>query len=158
VVLGLPVNVVISIIVPIVGAPVSREGIFKGVRAGRVGVVRRDRASTVCAASDMRDGALVPFVSPGIAEATEEPFVALLGVMADLVTGVAARPGPLILGALGADVATVPTHGAEGVHVDDGRGSRSSGGRNGGRGVDSGVGVEGGRSGRGGTDRRSGVE
>jgi hypothetical protein len=158
VVLGLPVDVVIGIVIPIVGAPISRKGVLIRTRAGRVGVVRRHGASTVCAASDMRNGALVPLVSPGVAEAAEKLLVALLSVMADLVAGIATHLGPLVLGALGMNMATVPTHGAEVVHVDSGRGGRSSGRRNGGRGMDSGVGVKGRRSGRGRMDGGGSIE
>jgi hypothetical protein len=152
VVLGLPINVVIGIVIPIIGAPIRGECVLIWTRASRVGVVQRYRTSSVCAASDMGNGALVPLVSPGVAETTEFLLVALLGVMADLVAGLAACPGPLILGALGANMATVTAHGAEGVYVDDGGGGQASWRRNGRCGADSGVSVEGRRSGRGGAD------
>jgi hypothetical protein len=158
VVLGLPVDVVISIIIPIIGAPVSREGLFIRAGASRVGVIWRYWASAVRATSNMGDGALVSFVTPGVTETTEERFVAFLGVMTDLVTGFAACPGPLVLGALGANVAAVSAHGAEGVHVEDEGGGWMSGRGNGGRRAGCGVGVEGGRSGRGVVDSGSGVK
>jgi hypothetical protein len=117
VVLGLPVDVVISVVVPIIGAPIRGKGVLIRVRASRVGVVQRHGALTVHAASDMGDGALVPLVSPGVAETTEFLLVALLSVMADLVAGLAACPGSCVLGALGVNMAAVPAHGAKGVHV-----------------------------------------
>jgi hypothetical protein len=158
VVLGLPVDVFISVVVPIVGAPVSREGVLIRARTCRVGVVRRNGASVIWTAPDMGDGALVSLVSPSVAETAKFPLVTLTGVMADLVTGFASCPGSLILGALGPDVATVSTHGTEGVHIDDVGGGWVSGRRDRGSGVDSGVCVKRRRSGGGRTDSRGGVK
>jgi hypothetical protein len=143
--LGFPVDVFISVVIPVVSAPVSGEGVFIRTRTGRVRVVRGYGASTICAASDVRDGTLVPLVSPGVTEAAEELLVALLSVVTNLVAGLATRPGPLVFRTIGTNMTAVPTHGAEGVHVDGGRGSRTGRGRSGRSGADSGVGVKGGR-------------
>jgi hypothetical protein len=157
-VLHFPVNVFIGIIVIVVGAPVSRKGVFIRARTSRVGVVRRNRASAVWATPDMGNGALVSLVSPSVAEPAKLPLVTLTGVVANLVTDFALHSGSLILGALGLDVATVSTHGTEGVHVKDGGGGWTSGRGDRGSGADSGAGVKGRGSGGSGVDSGGGVK
>jgi hypothetical protein len=110
VVLGLPVNVVIGIIVTIIGAPISRGGVFIRARACMVGVVRRNRASAVWTAPDVRNGALVSLVSPSVAEATKLLLVTFAGIMAHLVTGFTPYPSSVILGVLGSNMAAISTH------------------------------------------------
>ena len=48
--------------------------------------------------------------------------------MPNLMTSVASGPGLKVLGAVGANVLSVATHGAEVVHVNDRRGGRTHGG------------------------------
>ena len=73
-------------------------------------------------------GAVKRTMSPGVAVHAVPVLGARHSEMSDLVTRVAARPGLKVLGAVGADVPSVTTHGAEVVHVDDQRGGRVRGG------------------------------
>ena len=67
-------------------------------------------------------------MSPGVAVHAVPVLVARSSEMPDLVTSVAVCPGLKVIGAVGANVPHVTTHGAEVVHVDDWRGGRMRGG------------------------------
>ena len=67
-------------------------------------------------------------MSPGVAVHAVPVLGAGQSEMPDLVASVAARLGLNVLGAVGVDVPSVTTHGAEIVHVDDRGGGRTCGG------------------------------
>ena len=63
-------------------------------------------------------------MSPGIAVHAVPVLGAGRSEMPDLVTSVATQPGLKVLGAVGTNVPSVPTHGAEVIHVNDRRSGR----------------------------------
>ena len=67
-------------------------------------------------------------MSPGVAVHAVPVLVARSSEMPDLVTSIAAHPGLKVIGAVGANVPRITTHGAEVVHVDDRRGGKTCGG------------------------------
>ena len=103
VVLCLPVNVIVCIILSIVVCP--RVVLYKGARAPGVGVASWDWAATILLTEVVGVGAGMTAVSPTVTI----PAVAVLGAaggeMANLVAGVAARPGLKVLWAISVDMA-----------------------------------------------------
>jgi hypothetical protein len=123
VVLCLPINVVICIVLAIIVCP--RVVLYKGARTPGIGVAGWDWAVTILLTEAVGISAGVTAVSPAVAVPTVAVLGATGGEMANLVTGVAARPSLKVSWAVGMDMAHMATHGAKVVHVNDWGGGRT---------------------------------
>ena len=73
-------------------------------------------------------GTGVRTMSPAVAVHAVPVLGARRSEMPDFVTSAAAHPGLKVIGAVGMNMPSVTTHGAEVVHVDNWRGGRTCGG------------------------------
>ena len=107
-VLCLPIDVVVCIVLSIVVCP--GVVLYKGARAPGVGMTGWDWTVAIFLTEAMGVCASVTVVPPGVTVPTVAVLGAGGGEMPYLVTGIAARPGLEVSGAVSANVPNMATH------------------------------------------------